>query len=136
MKRMRLKFCIVAACLAFLFLLSACDWGTVEGIGGDGTTEHTPGEFEAEGRLYFGKDKSQALLVDDNGIPGWIYPSADGMLEKFNTGDRVKVMHGGVMLSYPSQTYITSISLITDGDESVFREEELKEIMKVIGGFK
>lgn len=133
--------CMAVACLAFLLLLSACDVADGE-IEGDTTRpeeesyEISGDEFKATGRLYFGKDKSQALLVDDNGVLLWIYPVKDGMLEPYDTGDRVTVTHGPVALSLPGQTNISSVSLVSDGDESAFSDEELAEIMKVVEGFR
>ena len=133
--------CMAVASLAFLLLFSACAGNGGE-IEGDTTRpeeesyEISGEEINAIGRLYFGKDKSQALLVDDSGMLLWIYPVKEGMLEPYDTGDRVTVTHGPVALSLPGQTNISSISLISDGDKSAFTEEELEEIMKVIEGFR
>jgi hypothetical protein len=41
-----------------------------------------------------------------------------------------------VALSLPGQTNISSVSLVSEGDESAFSDEELAEIMKVIEGFR
>lgn len=135
--------CMAVACLSFLLLLSACDvvGGDAEATGEatqveEESYEMSDNEFKMTGRLYFGKDKSQALLVDDNGVLLWIYPVKDGMLEPYDTGDRVTVTHGPVALSLPGQTNISSVSLVSDGDESAFSEEELAEIMKVVEGFR
>jgi hypothetical protein len=122
-------------------LFSACaeNGGNTEGEGTrppEETYEMTADEFKATGRLYFGKDKNGALLMDDNGVLVWVYPTDSGMLESYDTGDRVTVVHGPVMLSYPGQTNISSVSLVSDGDESAFSEEELAEIMKVVEGFR
>ena len=76
------------------------------------------------------------MIVDDYGSLAWIYPIEDGMLEPFDTGDRVEVTHGGMMLSYPGQMNVTSVTYVSDGDESVFTEKELEEIGRVIDGFR
>ena len=149
MKKRTLILCIAVTCLAFLFLFSACalDNGESSTDGETSTVgetlrqpeeesvEMTEGGVETSGRLYFGKDKSRALLIDDNGILIWLYPVKDGIFDDYDTGDRVSVIHGPVALSLPGQTNVSGISLISDGDESVFTEEELEEIMKVIDGF-
>ena len=140
MKKRTLMLCMVAACLAFLFMLSACAENAAgntetkaEGESG-GVAEQEEGK--TSGRLYFGKDKNGALLMDDNGVLMWIYPTEAGMLDSYDTGDRVTVTHGPVMLSYPGQTNMSGITLISDGDGSVFTEEELEEIATVIDGFR
>ena len=135
--------CMAVACLAFLLLFSACDvvGGDAEATGEatqveEESYEMSDNEFKMTGRLYFGKDKSQALLIDNNGILIWLYPTQSGMFDSCGTGDTVTVVHGPVALSLPGQTNVSHISLIEDGDESVFTEEELAEIMKVIEGFR
>jgi outer membrane protein assembly factor BamB len=141
MKRKTFIMCMAVACLAFLLLLSACAVADGE-IEGDTTrpeeeSYEMPGdEFKMTGRLYFGKDNSQALLLDSNGVLIWHYPVKSGMFDSYDTGDTVTVVHGPVMLSLPGQTNVSYVSLISNGDESVFTEEELAEIMKVIEGFR
>ena len=143
MTKIKLIACI-AACLAIFSLFSACETNDVEPEvdamatpnNDDGESyEQADSEFKMTGRLYFGDDKNKALLMDDSGSLIWIYPKTGGMLDPYNTGDRVEVVHGAVMLSLPGQTNISSISLISKGDESVFTEDELAEIMKVVDGF-
>ncbi len=142
MKRKTFIMCMAVACLAFLLLFSACagNGGEIEGDTTQDVEEESyeisDNEFKMTGRLYFGKDKSQALLVDSNGILIWLYPVKSGMFDSYDTGDTVTVVHGPVMLSLPGQTNVSHVSLIEDGDESVFTEEELAEIMKVIEGFR
>ena len=143
MRKRRLITCMAVACLAFLLLFSACDLADDENEATGDTTqaegesyEMSGDEFKMTGRLYFGKDKSQALLVDSNGILIWLYPVKSGMFDSYDTGDTVTVVHGPVMLSLPGQTNVSHVSLISNGDESVFTEEELAEIMKVIDGFR
>ena len=149
MKKRTFIMCMAVACLAFLLLFSACDvvggdittTGDAESVGDTIQTEEesyemSGDEFRMTGRLYFGKDKSQALLIDNNGILIWLYPTQSGMFDSYGTGDTVTVVHGPVALSLPGQTSVSHISLISDGDESLFTEEELAEIMKVIEGFR
>ena len=143
MKKRTFIMCMAVACLAFLLLFSACDVDDDENEATGDTTrteeesyEMSGDEFKMTGRLYFGKGKEQALLVDENGVLLWIYPVTDGMLDGYDTGDSVMVVHGPVALSLPGQTNISSVSLVSDGDESAFSEEELAEIMKVIEGFR
>lgn len=138
MKKVVISFRIAALCLAILFIFCSCDLGGIDDVDGTETNSAEIGapEFKAEGRLYFGNDKSQALLMDDYGSLTWIYPSEEGMLEPFDTGDRVEVIHGGMMLSYPGQMNVTSVTYVSDGDESVFTDRELEEIERVIDGFR
>ena len=139
MKKRTSMLCMVAACLAFLFMFSACTEDAADNT--DASVEEESYGFAQEegktsGRLYFGKNKNQALLLDDNGVPMWVYPIESGMLDSYDTGDRVTVVHGAVMLSYPGQTNMSGITLISDGDKSAFTEEELEEIMKLVDGFR
>ncbi len=85
-----------------------------------------------EGRIYFYNTKTQALLLDKWGGLTWLYAKDPGIFEPFDTGDYVRVSHGGVMLSYPGQTNISRLALIEDGDESSFTEEELERIALVV----
>lgn len=149
MKKRTFIMCWVATCLAFLFVFSGCesDMGETSTVGDtsavcettdieEESTETIEDGVRTAGRLYFGKDKSRALLIDDYGILIWLYPVKSGMFDSYDTGDTVTVVHGPVMLSLPGQTNVSYVSLISNGDESVFTEEELAEIMKVIDGFR
>ncbi len=137
MKKRTFIFCMVAACLAFLLMLSACAENAADGANtSTGESYEAVEEGKTSGRLYFGKDKNGALLMDDHGVLMWVYPIESGMLDSYDTGDRVTVTHGPIMLSYPGQTNMSGITLISNGDKSVFTEEELEEIMTVIDGFR
>lgn len=85
-----------------------------------------------EGRIYFHEDKTKALLLDEFGGLTWLYAKDPSIFEPFDTGDYVRVSHGGVMLSYPGQTNISRLALIKDGNKSDFTEEELERIALVV----
>ena len=87
----------------------------------------------SEGRLYFATDsKTSALLVDTRGSLIWLY-SFDNkeIFTSFDTGDYVRVGHGMIMETYPGQTYISKIALISDGDINSFTDEEWSSLSDV-----
>ena len=85
-----------------------------------------------EGRIYFPEKRDKALLLDTYGGLTWLYVQDKAMFDGIDTGDFVRVNHGGVMLSYPGQTNISRITLISEGDESSLTDEELKMIERVL----
>lgn len=92
-------------------------------------------ESRIEGRIYFHDSKEQAMLVDSTGGLICLYAKEDGIFEGFDTGDLVAVHCGAIMESYPAQTYISKITLIEDGNEDSFTDEEKERIAEVYGGF-
>jgi len=90
----------------------------------------------SEGRLYFGSSKNKALLLSADGVMTWLYAKDESVFDRFETGDLVRVSHGGVMMSYPGQTNISKIALLEDGDISSFTEEEIAILEAVIDGFE
>ena len=85
-----------------------------------------------EGRIYFPEKRDKALLLDNYGGLTWLYAQDKSIFDGIDTGDYVRVNHGGVMLSYPGQTNISRITLLSDGDESDFTDEEMKMIERVL----
>ena len=126
------------------------DWEKLEGIFVDierpspltKPEEITEGSFVgndsggvSEGRLYFAKSKDKALILDTNGSIMWLYATDKSLFAPFNTGDKVRVSHGAVMMSYPGQTNISKIALIENGDVNSFTSEELERLDLVSDGF-
>ncbi len=151
----KLSFALCASlALACVCAMSACDiFGSSEELFGGGKSRDTvdsetslwdpeditEGEIVdndsgsvGEGRIYFHEGKAKALLLDEWGGLTWLYAKDPSIFEPFDTGDYVRVSHGGVMLSYPGQTNISRLALIEDGDESSFTEEELDMIERVL----
>ncbi len=98
---------------------------------GEGSVGNNSGNI-SEGRLYFSKNRDKAPLISEKYGPNWLYAADKSMFDGFDNGDYVEVNHGAVMLSYPGQTNISKITLIEDGDESDFTEEELALIERVM----
>lgn len=90
----------------------------------------------SEGRLYFGESRKKALLMSADGVITWLYAKDESIFAPFDTGDLVRVAHGGVMMSYPGQTNISRLALLENGDASSFTEEELARLMSVSDGFE
>lgn len=89
----------------------------------------------SEGRLYFVGSKDKAMLLSDDGVITWLYSKDKTVFEPFDTGDRVRVAHGAVMMSYPGQTNISKLALIENGHISSFTDEELARLDAVSDGF-
>lgn len=90
----------------------------------------------SEGRIYFGESRKKALLLSADGVITWLYAKDESIFAPFDTGDLVRVGHGGVMMSYPGQTNISKIALLEDGNISSFTDEELARLMSVSDGFE
>lgn len=89
----------------------------------------------SEGRLYFVGSKDKAMLLSDDGVITWLYAKDKSIFDPFDTGDRVRVAHGAVMMSYPGQTNISKLALLENGYISSFTEEELARLDAVSDGF-
>lgn len=154
---MKNKLCFVlcaSLALACVCAMSACDiFGRSEVLFGGGKSRDTAGSESSlwdpeditegeivdndsgsvgEGRIYFHENKTKALLLDKFGGLTWLYAKDPSIFEPFDTGDYVRVSHGGVMLSYPGQTNISRLALVKDGDVSDFTEKEMKLIDQVM----
>lgn len=90
----------------------------------------------SEGRLYFVGTRDKALLLGEDGALTWLYADDAKLFEGFDTGDRVSVSHGAIMMSYPGQTHISRVVLIEDGDASSFTDEEKALLERVSDGFR
>ena len=155
---MKNKLCFIACCVVatvFICIMSSCELIEEEpNIGGDPlskdnvTASKGPWTVEeitenpeldgsrdsgcvSEGKLFFYRTKSEALLIDSTGSLLWLYSDVDGIFESFNTGDYVRVGHGYIMESYPGQTHISKIAVIEDGDVSSLTDEDWNKLKDV-----
>ena len=108
--------CITAALLS-MCMLTSCD------IIPSDEPDRDSGSF-CEVKLYFHNTKSEAMLIDPQGGLICLYSEDKSIFEPFETGDYVRVECGYMLESYPAQTYISKIELITDGDESALTDED------------
>ena len=160
---MKNKLCFIVCCVVAtvcIGIMSSCELtGDEPNIGGDPlsmdnvTADKGPWTVEeitenpdldgsrdsgcvSEGKLFFYRTKSEALLIDSNGSLTWLYSDVDGIFEPFNTGDYVRVGHGYIMESYPAQTYISKIAIIEEGDESSLTDEDWDKLDDVFVDFE
>lgn len=89
--------------------------------------------FGVKGRegYYIETNKDFHIFLSENtGLITMSSKLGDEMFDKYNTGDKIKIISGGIMESYPAQARVYFCIKLKDGDSNNISKEvweELKE---------
>ena len=78
--------------------------------------------------LYLHTDNGNMLILDNSPIVMSVRTGNDDMFEKYESGDKILVLHDGINESYPGQTRAYFVMKLADGEMSDIHENVLASL--------
>lgn len=85
--------------------------------------------FSASTGLFLRTDNGNMIILDKSPIVMSIRTENDNMFAEYESGDKIFVIHDGIMETYPAKTGVYFSIKLADGDESDISENVIGQLV-------
>ena len=88
--------------------------------------------FDASTGVYLKSNDGTAILIYDEGTPIAMSSNRNGdMFSELKKGDKILVIHSGIMETYPAKTHVYAVFKINDGVVGAIPPSVIEELLEL-----